>query len=70
MILLYMSEWKKKMFNRIIDKLGLMIDNGGLRVEVYKEKEDKLLLSLNEWVEYPFNIKFNSQYWVMRALYT
>lgn len=60
---------EKENIHRIIDKLGLLVDSYGLRIGVYLEKEGKTALSLNEWVEYPFNIESNSQYWVMKALY-
>lgn len=60
---------EKENIHRIIDKLGLLVDSDGLRIGVYLEKEGKTALSLNEWVEYPFNIESNSQYWVMKALY-
>lgn len=60
---------EKENIHRIIDKLGLLVDSDGLRIGVYREKKGKTALSLNEWVEYPFNIESNSQYWVMKALY-
>lgn len=60
----------KENMHRIIDKLGLMIDKDGLRSGVYKAVGEEIELTLNEWVNYPFDIESGSEYWVMRALYT
>lgn len=68
-ILIFENVVKENM-HRIIDKLGIMIDSEGLKTGIYKNKENDIILSLNEWVEYPFNIDSNAQYWVLRASYT
>ncbi|MDR2954907.1 MAG: helix-turn-helix domain-containing protein [Prevotella sp.] len=60
----------KENIHRIFDKLGIMIDNEGLKIGVYKEVSGQISLSLNEWVEYPFNIESDAEYWVLRAVYT
>ncbi len=59
----------KENVHRITDKLGMMVDAEGMKIGVYKEKEDKIVLSLNEWVEYPFDMDSKAQYWVVRASY-
>lgn len=59
----------KENIHRIIDKLGMMIDDEGLKTGVYIEKEGKITLSLNEWVEYPFDINSTPQNWVLKASY-
>jgi len=68
-ILIFENVVKENM-HRIIDKLGIMIDAEGLKTGIYKNKEDDIILSLNEWVEYSFNIDSNTRYWVLRASYT
>lgn len=68
-ILVYENITKENL-HRIIDKLGMMIDDEGLKAGVYKEKEGKITLSLNEWVEYPLDINSLTQSWVLRASYT
>lgn len=60
----------KENIHRIGDKLGMMVDADGLKVGVYKEKGGTITLSLNEWVQYPFDMDSNAQYWVLRASYT
>lgn len=60
----------KENVHRIKDKLGMMVDAEGMNVGVYKEKDDKIVLSLNEWVEYPFDMDSKAQYWVLRAAYS
>lgn len=61
---------EKENIHRIVDKLGMMVDKEGLRIGVYKEKEGSIILSLNEWVDYQFNLGSDAQYWVMRASYS
>lgn len=68
--ILVFEEITKENVHRIIHKLGLMIGNEGIKTGVYSEKENKISLSLNEWVEYPFDIESDAQYWVLRASYT
>jgi len=60
----------KENVHRIEDKLGMMVDAEGMKIGVYKEKGKKIVLSLNEWVEYPFDIDSEAQYWVVRASYS
>jgi len=60
----------KENVHRIKDKFGVMFDENGMNVGVYKEKDQKMVLSLNEWVEYPFDVESSAQYWVLRASYT
>ncbi len=60
----------KENLHRIIDKLGMMIDREGMKTGVFKEKEGKIMLALNEWVEYPFDIDSEAEYWVVRAFYS
>lgn len=60
----------KENIHRIIDKLGMMVSPEGIKTGVYKEDSSKISLFLNEWVEYPFNIDSDAQYWVLRASYT
>ncbi|MDU1890159.1 MAG: helix-turn-helix domain-containing protein [Dysgonomonas sp.] len=67
--ILIFEEVVKENIHRITDKLGLMIDQEGLKAGVYKEADNKMSLSLNEWVEYPFDIESDTQYWVLRACY-
>ena len=59
----------KENVHRITEKLGMMIDAKGMKVGVYCEKDNKTVLSLNEWVEYPFDMDSKTQYWVVRASY-
>lgn len=68
-ILLY-EQVVKENIHRIENKLGLMVDEDGLKYGVYKEYEGKKILSLNEWVKYPFNIESYAHYWILRALFT
>lgn len=60
----------KENVHRIKDKLGMMFDGKEIKIGVYREKGGKMTLTLNEWVEYPFEINSAAQYWVLRASYT
>lgn len=60
----------KENVHRIRDKFGVMFDKEGMKIGVYSEKDSKIVLSLNDWVEYPFDMDSKAQYWVLRASYT
>lgn len=68
--ILIMENVVKENIHRISNKLGMMVDGKEIKVGVYKEKEDNITLALNEWVEYPFDINSQAQYWVLRAVYS
>lgn len=68
-ILLY-EQVVKENIHRIVNKLGVMVDQEGIKSGIYKESEGKIVLSLNEWVKYPFEIESHAQYWLLRALFT
>lgn len=57
----------KENSHRITSKLGIMIDNESIKYGVYKTANDKIILSLNDWVQYPFNIESDIKYWSLRA---
>lgn len=60
----------KENAHRIHGRLGMMVNNEGIKSGIYEAKEDAMILSLNEWVSYPFEIDSDTQYWVLRATYT
>lgn len=68
-ILIY-EQVEKENIHRIDGKLGVLIDNGGVNYGVYSYNEGNLSLSLNEWVEYPFDMGANVLYWVVKAVYS
>ena len=58
----------KENVHRIIGKLGIRIGVEGLKWGVYKEKETDIALTLNDWVEYAFDIDAaDTQYWMLKA---
>lgn len=68
-ILIY-EEVSKENAHRITDKPGIMVDADGLKYGIYKTIGEKTLLSLNEWIEYDFDMNADCCYWVVRAAYT
>ena len=56
--------------HRIPGRLGMMASPEGLNAGIYKEVESGIILALNEWVTYPFEIDSDSQYWVLKASFT
>lgn len=60
----------KENIHRIINRMGLMIDHLEIRNGIFKEENNRLILSLNELVAYPFDIDKPFEYWVLRAAYT
>ncbi len=57
----------KENIHRITDKLGMMIDSENLRFGVYKTEDNEMILSLNDWVKYPFEIDSDTKYWLLQA---
>jgi len=60
----------KENMHRIENRLGLMIGNEELHIGIYTGKVSRITLSLNEWVEYPFEIDSDFKYWVLKGTYT
>lgn len=61
----------KENMHRIENRLGLMIGNGELSIGIYTGKVSSISLSLNEWVQYPFDIESKDfKYRVLRGTYT
>ena len=59
----------KENIHRITDKLGMMTDAESLKFGIYQTVGDKTLLSLNDWINYPFDIHSERNYWLLQASY-
>ena len=59
----------KENIHRIIGRLGIMFHSDEIKWGIYKSKEGKIVLSLNDWVEYDFDIESESPYRVLKAVY-
>lgn len=60
----------KENIHRIIGKLGMMVNKeDGIKSGIYKEDNTKISLSLNDWIEYPFDMESETIYWVMKATF-
>lgn len=57
----------KENIHRITDKLGMMIDSGNLRFGIYRTEDNEMILSLNDWVKYSFEIDSDTKYWLLQA---
>lgn len=70
-VLIY-EQVNKENVHRIINKLGLILGNEGMKWGIYQNTEEgKIKLALNDWVEYPFDMDDTEHvYWVMRAFYS
>jgi transcriptional regulator with XRE-family HTH domain len=68
-ILIY-EQVVKENAHRIVTKLGMMANEEGIKTGVYKEQDKTIILSLNDWISYPFDMDSDNQYWVLKALYT
>jgi len=55
---------------KCIMKLALIVNNIEIKVGTYKHEQNKILIILNEFVQYAFDLKSKNQYWVLKALYT
>lgn len=65
--ILIFEEVTKENIHRIINKLGIQIDNEGIKYGIYKTEETKIYLCLNDWIKYLFDIESDARYWILRA---
>lgn len=65
--ILILEQVAKENIHRIANRLGLMVEAEGIKAGIYKEKDSKLSLFLNEYVEYAFDLDSDKEYWVLRA---
>ncbi|MDR2917971.1 MAG: helix-turn-helix domain-containing protein [Tannerella sp.] len=65
--ILIFEEVTKENIHRIINKLGIQIDNEGIKSGIYKTEETKIYLCLNDWIKYLFDIESDARYWILRA---
>lgn len=68
-VLIYENVVKENL-HRIQGRLGMMFDGSELKAGIYNIVKDQIVLTLNEWVKYPFDIESDNQYWVLRAYCT
>lgn len=61
---------KKENIHRIAGRLGIMVNNDGIKTGIYTQKDSTIQLVLNELVSYPFNLDSGAQYWVIRAMFS
>ena len=66
---LIFEQVSKENIHRIIDKLGMMVDTESLRFGVYQTDGDNSVLTLNDWIKYPFDIHSEKKYWLHLAAY-
>lgn len=64
---LVMEEVTKENIHWIPGKLGLLINEEGIKWGIYKNDNGNLSLSLNEWVNYPFEMESETKYWVLKV---
>jgi len=69
--LLICEEVRRENAHRLTDRLGIAISpDHQIHYGRYQEKGKKMILSLNEWIHYPFDIEDEkSQYWVLKGVY-
>lgn len=58
----------KENVHRIFDRLGCRINGEGIKYGIYKQLGDTIVLSLNEYVEYTFDLHNTEQYYVLRSV--
>lgn len=68
--ILFYEEVVKENIHRIIGKLGIQVNAEGIKMGIYKEKDGHIILALNNWIEYPFDIDSpENRYWAAKASY-
>ncbi|MCC8147151.1 MAG: hypothetical protein LIO93_12125, partial [Bacteroidales bacterium] len=59
----------KENIHRILNRLGLRISPGELHLGVFSQVNNQITLSLNEYVQYSFDIESEFEYWVLKGVY-
>jgi transcriptional regulator with XRE-family HTH domain len=67
--ILILEQVTKENIHRITDKLGMMIDVESLKFGIYQTAGDACILTLNDWIKYPFDIHSETKYWLHLATY-
>ncbi len=65
--ILILEEVVKENIHRIIERLGIIVDQDGIKSGIYKQTKKGIILSLNEYVEHPFDPDSNKDYWVLKS---
>lgn len=56
--------------HRIIGKLAMIVDAENIKSGIYKQEKEHITIELNEFVQYSFDLNSDTEYWVLKALYT
>ena len=67
--ILIFEQVTKENIHRTTGKLGMMVDAVSLKFGIYQTEENSRILSLNEWVKYPFDIDSEAKYHLLQASY-
>jgi hypothetical protein len=67
--ILVFEQVTKENIHRIIGRLGMMVGGDCLRFGTYQTDGVNRILSLNEWVSYPFDINTEKVNWLLQATY-
>lgn len=67
--ILLLEKVNKENVHRILNRFGLMMDTDNLHVGVFLQENQHIVLSLNEYVKYPFDIDSELEYWVLKGVY-
>lgn len=55
--------------HRIIGKLAMVIGNNEIKSGIYKQNKEEIRIELNEFIQYPFLLESDLQYWVLKGVY-
>jgi len=67
--ILIFEQVTKENIHRIAEKLGMMVDDESLKFGIYQVDGDNCVLTLNDWIKYPFDIQSETKYWLHSATY-
>ena len=67
--ILIFEQVTKENIHRTTGKLGMMVDAVSLKFGIYQTEDNDRILSLNEWVKYPFDIDSDAKYHLLQASY-
>jgi len=67
--ILIFEQVTKENIHRITGKLGMMVDSESQKFGIYQTEGDNSILTLNDWIKYPFDIHSEKKYWLHLAAY-
>lgn len=68
--ILFYEQVTKENIHRIKNRLGIKLDGTGVKSGIFDMQEQNIVLALNEFVKHPFDFDSESDFWVLKAVFS